>query len=108
VPPTAQAAEHMGRYVAGAIAAQLRGEEAPPFRYRPLGHLALLGHRTGVARIGPLPLTGWPAWLVWHAYYLSHLPSWRNRLRVAAAWLLSGLTGRETAQLPVGRATEHG
>ena len=103
VPPTAQAAEHKGRYVAAAIAARLVEQEAPPFHYRPLGHMALLGYRTGVSRIGPLPLTGWPAWLVWHGYYLSHLPSWRHRLRVATAWLLSGVTGRETAQIPLGQ-----
>jgi NADH dehydrogenase len=108
VPPTAQAAEHMGRYVATAIAAHLAGEEAPPFRYRPLGHLVLLGHRTGVGRIGPLPITGWLAWLLWHGYYLSQIPSWRNRLLVATAWLLSGVTGRETAQLPLRQDLDSG
>lgn len=106
VPPTAQAAEHMGRYVARAIAARAIGQDGPRFHFQPLGHLALLGHRTGVGRIGPLPLTGWPAWLVWHAYYLNHLPSWRQRLRVAVAWLLSGVIGRETAQLPLEQVSE--
>ena len=103
VPPTAQAAEHAGRYVAAAIAAHLVGQEAPPFRFRPLGHLALLGRGTGVARLGPMTFTGRPAWLVWHGYYLSHIPSWRNRLRLVTAWLLSGVIGRETAQLPLGQ-----
>jgi len=104
VPPTAQAAEHAGRFVAGAIAAGLAGEEPPRFRYRPRGYLALLGHGTGVARIGPVTLTGRPAWLLWHGYYLSRIPSWRNRLRLVTGWLLSGVTGRETAQLPLERA----
>jgi NADH dehydrogenase len=103
VPPTAQAAEHEGRYVAATIAAGLAGQEAPPFRYRPRGHLALLGHDTGVARVGPLTFTGRLAWLLWHGYYLNHIPSVRNRLRLAADWLLSSVSGRETAQLPLGR-----
>jgi NADH dehydrogenase len=89
--------------VAATIAAGMTGQDAPPFRFRPLGHLALLGHDTGVARVGPLTLTGRPAWLLWHGYYLSHIPSVRNRLRLAADWLLSSLSGRETAQLPLGR-----
>jgi NADH:ubiquinone reductase (H+-translocating) len=103
VPPTAQAAEHEGRYVAATIAAGLTGQEAPPFRYHPRGHLALLGHDTGVARVGPLTFTGRLAWLLWHGYYLNHIPSVRNRLRLAADWLLSSVSGRETAQLPLGR-----
>ena len=104
VPPTAQAAEHAGRYVAAAIAADLAGEEAPPFRFRPRGYLALLGHGTGVGRIGPVTFTGRLAWLLWHGYYLSRIPSWRNRLRLGTGWLLSGVTGRETAQLPLERS----
>ncbi len=101
VPPTGQAAQHQGKYVARAIAARLAGRETPVFRYKPLGHLALLGHRTGVAEIGPLVLTGWPAWLVWHATYLLRMPSWRNRIRLVTDWVLSGLTGRATVQLPL-------
>jgi NADH dehydrogenase len=104
VPPTAQAAEHMGRYVAATIAATLAGEQAPPFRFRPRGYLALLGRGTGVGRVGRFTIVGRPAWLLWHGYYLSRIPSWRNRLRLATGWLLSGVTGRETAQLPLGRA----
>jgi len=99
VPPTAQAAEHEGRYVGQAIAATLRGQAVPPFRFRPLGHLALLGGHTGVAEIGPLVLSGLPAWLIWHGYYLAHIPAWRNRLHLLSDWLLAGLTGWDTAQL---------
>ena len=104
VPPTAQAAEHEGRYVAGAIAARLSGGEVSPFHFRPMGHLALLGHGTGVGRIGPFTITGRLAWLLWHSYYLSHIPSWRNQIRLITAWVLSGVAGRETAQLPLDRA----
>ncbi len=99
VPPTAQAAEHEGRYVGRAIAAAMNRMPTKPFRFRPLGHMALLGSGTGVAQVGPLTLTGPPAWLMWHSYYLSHIPSWRNRIRLLLDWLLAGLTGRETSQL---------
>nr|MBA2364012.1 NAD(P)/FAD-dependent oxidoreductase [Chloroflexia bacterium] len=66
---------------------------------RSLGHLVLLGRHAGVAHIGPLTFTGLPAWLLWHAYYLSHIPSWRNRIFLLTGWLLAALTGRETSQL---------
>lgn len=99
VPPTAQAAEHAGRYVGAAIAAIVDGREPPPFRFRTKGRLALLGSGRGVAEIGGLTLRGRPAWLLWHGYYLARIPSWRNRLRLLADWLLSGATGRETGQL---------
>ncbi len=103
VPPTAQASEHMGRYVARCIAADVIGGQAPAFRYAPRGHLALLGRRTGVARIGPLIFVGLPAWLIWHGYYLSHIPSWRNRARLALDWTLSAVAGSETSELRLGR-----
>lgn len=99
VPPTAQAAEHQGRYVAQAIAARSDGRDVPPFRIAPRGHLALLGNRSAVARVGPATITGLPAWLLWHGYYLYRIPSWRNRARLSADWLMAGITGRQTAQL---------
>jgi NADH:ubiquinone reductase (H+-translocating) len=96
-PPTAQAAEHMGAYVAGAIATVIAGGHPEPFRFETRGRLALLGHRTGVAEALGHAFDGLPAWFLWHAYYLSKIPSWRNRLRLLATWGLSGVTGRETA-----------
>jgi NADH dehydrogenase len=103
VPPTAQASEHMGTYVARCIADGLDDRQTPPFRYAPLGHLALLGRHTGVARVGPLIFAGLPAWLLWHAYYLGHIPSWRNRARLVLDWLLSAVAGRETSEIRLGR-----
>ena len=99
VPPTAQAAHQQGGYVGKTIALQYAGSIAQPYRYLTRGHLALLGRRTGVARIGPITLTGLPAWLVWHIAYLSLNPSWNKRVRLVIDWLLSALLGRETGQL---------
>lgn len=98
-PPTAQAAEHMGTYAGEVIAGLIDGRTVPPFRFQTRGRLALLGHRTGVAEIAGRAFSGIPAWLLWHGYYLSKIPSWRNRVRLLADLLLAGLTGRETALL---------
>jgi NADH:ubiquinone reductase (H+-translocating) len=104
-PPTAQAAGHMGGYVAEAIAGLIAGQQPKPFRFMTLGRLALLGHRTGVAEVFGLAFDGVPAWLLWHGYYLGTIPVWRNRIRLLTNWLLAGLTGRETAQLRLGSST---
>ena len=104
-PPTGQAAEHMGLYVGDAIATLIGGGQPKPFRFRTLGRLALLGERTGVAEVFGHAFDGLLAWLLWHGYYLSKLPSWRNRIRLLTNWLLAGLTGRETAQLRLGSST---
>lgn len=101
VPPTAQAAEHEGAYVGQSIAATIRGQESRPFRFEPIGHLALLGNYTGVAEVGPFTFTGLLSWLMWHGYYLWHIPSWRNRVHLVADWLLSWLTGPDTTKLPL-------
>jgi len=105
-PPTAQAAGHMGHYVAEAIAGLIAGQQPKPFRFVTRGRLALLGHRTGVAEVFGIAFAGLPAWLLWHAYYLSAIPVWRNRIRLLTNWLLAGLTGRETAQLRLGSSMD--
>ncbi|MFL5733580.1 MAG: NAD(P)/FAD-dependent oxidoreductase [Chloroflexia bacterium] len=107
IPPTAQAAEHEGTYVGRAIATAIQGREAPPFRFKPLGHLALLGNLTGVAEIGPFMFTGSVAWALWHGYYLMHIPSWRNRIHLLTRWILSWLTGPDTAKLPLDGGDEN-
>ena len=102
IPPTAQAAEHEAAYVANAIAARRRGSDVRGFQFTPRGHLSLLGRHSGVANIGNLLVSGLPAWLLWHGYYLMHIPDWRKRLRLLNAWITAGVTGRETGQLRLG------
>ena len=104
-PPTAQAAGHMGDYVAEAIAGLIAGQQPKPFRFVTRGRLALLGHRTGVAEVFGRAFDGLPAWLLWHGYYLSTIPAWRNRIRLLTNWVLAELTGRETAQLRLGSSS---
>jgi NADH dehydrogenase len=99
VPPTAQASYRQGEYVGKTIAMQHADSSAEPYRYVTLGHLALLGRRTAVARVGSLTFTGLPAWIFWHVAYLLLNPSWDKRIRLVIDWLLSALLGRETGQL---------
>lgn len=85
-PPTAQFAVRQATHLADNLIAQAHGQPGQPFAHRSRGMMASIGHLKGVAEVGGVALTGWPAWLVWRAYYLSQMPSWGRRLRVFLEW----------------------
>jgi NADH dehydrogenase, FAD-containing subunit len=85
-PPTAQHALREGTAVADNVAATLRGEAPAPFRFRTLGTLVALGHRTAVAEIRGRRFSGLLAWLLWRGVYLAKLPGLEKKLRVAIDW----------------------
>ncbi len=101
-PATAQHAIREGPALADNLIATLRGEPTKPFRYDSLGTMASLGARRGVAQLpGDFILTGFIAWLMWRAYYLSRLPGLDRRLRVAFDWTLGLLFPRDIAEMRV-------
>ena len=85
-PPTAQFAVRQAKHLAGNLVREMRGRATEPFRYRSRGAMASIGHLKGVAEVFGVPLTGWLAWLVWRAYYLSQMPSSGRRLRIFFEW----------------------
>jgi len=85
-PPTAQFAVRQARHLATCLIAQAKGQASTPFKYKSRGMMASIGHLKGVAEVGGMALTGWPAWVVWRAYYLSQMPSFGRRLRVFLEW----------------------
>ncbi|MEP7188304.1 MAG: NAD(P)/FAD-dependent oxidoreductase, partial [Roseiflexaceae bacterium] len=99
--PTAQNATRQGKLVASNIRARIHGGVLKPFRYRPLGSLASLGHHQAVAQIWGLPFVGWPAWLAWRAVYLAKLPVVGRRVRVALDWVLELILPPDIVQLPI-------
>lgn len=101
--PTAQNATREGKLVAGNITAVLNGEQPKPFVYHPIGELAIVGKRSGVASIYGLRISGLPAWAMWRAIYLAKLPDMPKRLRVAIDWLIDAVAGRDIAALPGSR-----
>jgi NADH dehydrogenase len=85
-PPTAQFAVRHARLLAANLCARVAGAPTRLFAYRSRGMMASIGHMKGVAEVGGMTLTGWPAWLVWRAYYLSQMPSFGRRLRIFFEW----------------------
>ncbi len=87
-PPTAQHALREGRTAARNIAATLTGTAKRPFRFATLGQLAAIGRRTGVANVFGVNFSGFVAWWLWRTIYLSKLPRFEKKVRVALDWTL--------------------
>lgn len=97
--PTAQNATREGAQVARNIVATMHGEMAQPFVYRPIGELAIVGKRSGVASLYGVHLSGLIAWIMWRAIYLAKMPRTSQRVRVGINWLLDLIFGREIAEI---------
>jgi NADH:ubiquinone reductase (H+-translocating) len=97
-PPTAQHALRQGKIVAHNIAAALRGGDKKPFRFSTIGQLAAIGRRTGVANILGINFSGFSAWWLWRTIYLSKLPRFEKKLRVAFDWTLDLLFSKDLVQ----------
>jgi len=98
-PPTAQHATRQAAVVAHNVVAALRGGSPRVFAFRGLGKMGSLGHRSAVAEVMGLRLSGFAAWWLWRTVYLMKLPGWGRRLKVAASWTLDLLLPPETVQL---------
>ncbi|MBV9674400.1 MAG: NAD(P)/FAD-dependent oxidoreductase [Verrucomicrobia bacterium] len=92
--PTAQNATREGVCVARNIAATLRGGTLEAFRFKPVGELALIGKRAGVARVYGFNFSGAIAWMLWRGIYWLKMPDIGQRVRVAVDWALDVLFGR--------------
>lgn len=103
-PPTAQHALREGKVVAQNIVAATRGGQKKPFVFSTIGQLAAIGRRTGVANIMGINFSGFIAWWLWRAIYLSKLPRFEKKLRVALDWTLDILFSKDLVQFMTLRA----
>ena len=103
-PPTAQHALREGRCAGQNIAAAVRGTRKHPFRFKQIGALAAIGRRTGVARLFGVNFSGFVAWWMWRTIYLSKLPRFEKKFRVALDWTLDLIFGKDLVQFETLRA----
>ena len=103
LPGLAPVAMQQGRFVARVIRDRLAGN-APPaaFHYRDKGNLATIGRSRAVAEIGPLRVSGFPAWALWLGVHIVYLIGFQNRLLVLLRWTGSFLTHGRGARV-IGR-----
>lgn len=111
-PPTAQFAIRQARTAAHNIIASIRGDAGrKQFQFKELGKLGALGHRSAVAQVLGVNLSGFAAWFLWRTIYLMKLPGWGRRLKVAASWTFDLFLPPELVQLKLtnsqGVAHEH-
>lgn len=97
-PPTAQHALRQGNVLAQNIIASIRGRPKKPFVFSTIGQLATIGKRTGVANILGIKFSGFIAWWIWRTIYLSKLPRFEKKLRVALDWTLDLLFSKDIVQ----------
>ncbi len=102
-PPTAQHAIREARCAADNIVAALRGGPMRAFSFRALGKMGSLGHRSAVAEVLGVRLSGFLAWWAWRTIYLMKLPGLDRKLRVAVDWTLDLLLPPDLVQLRVDR-----
>ena len=105
-PPTAQHGMRQALAAAKNLEAAVAGAGQKPFRFSTLGELASIGHRCGVAQILGLRFSGFIAWWLWRTVYLSKLPGFSKKLRVAIRWSSELLVPREIEQLVTLRDVE--
>jgi NADH dehydrogenase len=97
-PPTAQHALRQGKVVAQNIIAYADGGEFRKFNFKTIGQLATIGHRSGVASIFGVNVSGFAAWWMWRTIYLSKLPRLEKKIRVALDWTLDLLFSKDLCQ----------
>jgi NADH:ubiquinone reductase (H+-translocating) len=103
-PPTAQHALREGKTLARNLSAGIRGGTMKPFSFSTIGQLAAIGRRTGVANILGINFSGFLAWWTWRTIYLSKLPRFEKKLRVALDWTLDLLFTKDLVQFQTFRA----
>jgi NADH dehydrogenase len=69
-----------------------------------IGLLASIGRHSGVAEIYGVRFSGFVAWCLWRAIYLSKLPGLQKKVRVAIDWLLDIIFSKEIVQMPTLRS----
>ena len=114
-PPTAQHALRAGKTVAENVVASMRGKPLKPFRFKTIGMLVALGHRTAAAEVRGRQFSGLLAWFMWRGIYWGKLPGSEKKLRVALDWAIDlvfprdiVMTGSGSRQPPQPTNTEAG
>jgi NADH dehydrogenase len=99
VPGVSPAAKQMGRRAAANIVLGLQGKPGVPFHYRDYGSVATIGRARAIAHVGPVKLSGLPAWLFWLFIHIYFLIGFRNRLMVMADWAFAYFSFSRSARI---------
>jgi NADH dehydrogenase len=102
LPGVAQVAMQGGKRAAKNILLQIEGKPGKPFHYFDKGNMATIGWNRAVADIGPLHLSGFPAWFIWATIHIAFLIGYRSRFSVMWQWVWAYITRNRSARLIIG------
>jgi NADH dehydrogenase len=86
LPGLAAVAIQQGPAAAQNVWRTIQGRPRRPFRYTHRGSMTTVGRAAAVAELGPLHVSGLPAWLMWLAVHIVLLIGFKNRLLVLLQW----------------------
>jgi NADH dehydrogenase len=98
-PATAQFAMRQGTLLGKNVIAARNSQPLEPFRYKTLGEMASLGHRSAVGKVLGFSVSGFLGWLMWRATYLYKLPGLEQKSKVFFEWNLELLFPRDISLL---------
>lgn len=104
-PPTAQFALREAQVLAQNIRAHVKGRPLREFHFDSLGALCVVGHQTACAELTvpfarkkSVRFSGLLAWAMWRGIYLSKLPGFERKIRVAMDWVVELFFPRDIVQ----------
>ncbi len=98
-PPLGQVAFQQGAQCAKNLVRLLKGKATKPFKYFDYGALVSVGEHFAVVDLMGIRFSGFMAWLVWRALYLTKLVGFGNKVRVVLDWTLDLLLERSISQI---------
>lgn len=104
-PPSAQFAVRQARLLGRNLLADVAGASTSAFQYRPVGHLAAIGHHRAVAEVFCFRVHGLPAWLMWRGLYLLKIPTLAAKVRLFFEWTWAMFFPRDLGCLEFERTT---
>jgi len=87
-PATAQHAIRQAKTLAHNIVASMRGGDRKTFHFPGLGKMGSLGHRSAVAEIMGIKVSGILAWFMWRTVYFMKLPGLDRKIKLGISWFL--------------------
>lgn len=101
LPGVAQVAIQGATHAAGQIRAQVAGEPTgQAFSYLDKGSMATISRFRAIAEVGPVKLSGVPAWGAWLGVHLVYLIGFKSRVTTLLGWGISFI-GRGRAERTV-------
>jgi len=106
-PTTAQFATRQANLLAANLMAVINKRPLASFSFTARGQMAAVGHRKAVAEVFGYKLSGFPAWLLWRAFYLSRIPTLAWKVRLFLQWNWAMFFHKDISLLGLERSAVH-